>query len=392
MRQTDASAQRSRLVLSALLVGCAITPLIWAVKLTITPKILFPDFFGLWSFGRYVLGHAPATIYDGGSLQAFETGFGLPAVRPYEFYYPPWILLILAPVGALPYAIARVVWLVVTFAAYAAALTAWRWPRPAMGMLLLAPSSAVCFLVGQNGFLTAALMLGGMRLLPARPLIAGALLGALVCKPQLAILVPFFLLFGRHWRAMAGAALCVAGLSLAVTAGFGTGIWGAWLESLRGHSNELSGARDALRDMMPTVMSAVRLLGGGKIFAAIVQAGFVLAGLLAVWRVRARADSVAQAVLPLATILATPYAFDYDLPMVTGAVLAVIAGRIGAGGLFDQPAFVVLLACVAAPMVLPARLGAIAAVVPVIYAWGLWVMCRTNAADRDDRRNRSARG
>jgi hypothetical protein len=177
-----------------------------------------------------------------------------------------------------------------------------------------------------------------------------------------------------------------------VTAGFGTGIWGAWLESLRGHSNELSGARDALRDMMPTVMSAVLLLGGGKVFAAIVQAGFVLAGLLAVWRVRARADSVAQAVLPLATILATPYAFDYDLPMVTGAVLAVIAGRIGAGGLFDQPAFVVLLACVAAPMVLPARLGAIAAVVPVIYAWGLWVMCRTNAADRDDRRNRSARG
>ncbi len=307
-------------------------------------------------------------------LYAFQTGLGAPPdAGDYSYLYPPWTLLLFVPVGALPYAVAWPAWLVVTFAMYAWALAAWRWQRPVFGLLLLAPSSAVGFLTGQNGFLTAALMLGGMRLLWTRPLAAGIMLGALCCKPQLAILVPFVLLFGRHWRAMAGAFLCVAVLSLAATLAFGADAWDAWLQSMLGQAGTLTAGRQRLRDMMPTLTSAVLLSGGTAGTAYIVQIAGALGGVLAVWRVRHRRDAGARAVLPLATILATPYAFPYDLTITTGAVLAVIAARLP-DGRFGPLEFPLLLACIVLPVMLPAHVGAMAAVVPVVYAATLWIM------------------
>lgn len=371
----DRARQR---VLLVMLAACAIQPAIWAEKLVIAllygSDPVFPDFFGLWSFGRYALTHVPATVYDDRLLFAYQTGLGMPpGVGHFAYFYPPWTLLLFVPVGALPYDVARIGWLVLTFALYVAALGAWRWQRPVFALLLLAPSSAISFMVGQNGFLTGALMLGGMRLLWTRPLTAGIMLGALACKPQLAILVPFVLLFGRHWRAMAGALLCVAVLGLASTLAFGADSWAAWLQSLGGHAGTLTAGRKRLFDMMPTLTSAVLMLGGTSGAAYIVQLAGALAGLLAVWRVRHYRTAEARAVLPLASILATPYTFDYDLTITTGAVLAVIAGRLSTGR-FDPFEFPLLLACVVLPSILPSHVGAMAACVPVVFAAALWIM------------------
>jgi len=377
--QARATDDRDRLrVLRVALAVCAVQPAFWVVKLLIatlnSPEPWFPDFFGLWSFGRYALTHAPATIYDERLLHAFETALGMPPdARHYSCFYPPWSLLLLVPAGALPYAVARIAWLVLTFGMYAGALAAWRWQRPVFGLLLLAPSSAVCFLVGQNGFLTAALMLGGMHLLWTRPLTAGLMLGGLVCKPQFAILVPFVLLFGRHWRATAGAIMCIAVMSLAATLAFGVETWDAWLQSILGQAGTLTAGRQRLFGMMPTLTSAVQQLGGTAAAAYIVQAAGGLGGVLALWRVRHCRDAEARAVLPLATILATPYAFHYDLPMTTGAVLAVMAARLS-GRRFGPLEFPLLLACIMVPAALTSHLGAMSAVVPAIFAATLWIM------------------
>ncbi len=356
--------------------ACAFTPLDDLYKMMTAQGPLYPDFFGLWTFGRYLLSHAPASIYDGQGLLDFQAELGVRLGSDYPFYYPPWILLLLAPFGALPYPVALGAWLVLTFAAYVAALDAWRWPWPVAGLLLTAPSTAVCAVVGQNGFATGALMLGGLRLLRTRPLLAGALLGSLVIKPQLAVMIPFVLLFGRHWRAMAGASLSLAMLTLTATLVLGPGIWGAWLDYMRGHAAALSEGHQVLLDMMPTVTSAVLALGGGTAAARLIQVAAVLAGVVAVWRVRADDSPEAQAAVTLATILATPYAFHYDLPAVTGALLAVIAVRIACASGFRHLEFPVLLACILMPMILPARLGTLAAIVPATFAMGLWIICR----------------
>ena len=366
----------SRRVLFIVLAACAILPAGFIARLLIFPDVLFPDFFGLWSFGRFVLTHKPAAIYDFAALHGFQAGFGMPAGDSFPFPYPPWILLLLAPVAALPYLAARIVWLVASFAGYAASVGAWRWPRLPVALLIVAPSSAVCFLVGQNGFLSAALLLGGVRLLSVRPLVAGAMLAATAYKPQLAVLVPFLLVFGGHWRALVAACVTAVALSLAAALAFGPSIWGAWLAAMHDQAPTLAAGREASRDMMPTVTSAVLLLGGGVFLAHLVQAVGAAAGILALWRVRARDDAEARAVLPLATMLATPYAYHYDLPMVTGAVLAVIAARIAASGRFGGGEFPLLLACVAAPAILPGHVGAASAVLPVIFALTVWKLAR----------------
>ena len=63
-------------------------------------------------------------------------------------------------------------------------------------------------LVGQNGFLTAALIDGTLYLMPVRPILAGICLGLLSYKPQYGLLFPLVLiaagavgeLFGRRGR------------------------------------------------------------------------------------------------------------------------------------------------------------------------------------------------
>ena len=237
-------------------------PLKWMISFHLKPAHLFPDFFGLWSAGLYAIRHASAGVYDAASLQAFQHGFGMPADLSYPFSYPPWLLLVLAPLSILPWKAAMGVWLAVTFSAFVAALAPWRWPPVAMALVLLTPATAVCFLVGQNGFLTAALILGGLRLLWTRPVLAGALLASAAYKPQFAILLPFVLLFGGHWRAMIGGALAVVTLSLASTLAFGPEIWGAWLAGLHQNAASMMGGRAALLTLMPTVTSTVLLLGG----------------------------------------------------------------------------------------------------------------------------------
>src|SRR5579859_3471284 len=61
----------------------------------------FGDFFAMWSFGRFALGHPAARIYDPDALQAFQRALA-PASGRMPFPYPPFYLLFLAPLGLAP--------------------------------------------------------------------------------------------------------------------------------------------------------------------------------------------------------------------------------------------------------------------------------------------------
>ncbi|WP_231854270.1 glycosyltransferase family 87 protein [Gluconacetobacter diazotrophicus] len=342
-------------VLTIAAAACSILPIIFIAKLMTGHEVLYPDFFGLWTFGRFVLTHDPATIYDAARLTAFQGGLGMPVATAgtYPFPYPPPILLLLAPFGALPYTVARLLWLGVSLSAYGASLAVWQWPRPLMLLLLVAPSTVVCCLVGQGGLLLASLMLGGLGLLSSRPVLAGGMLAAVAIKPQFAILVPFYLLFGRYWRALGGAAIMAAVLIVTSMAAFGIGIWHAWIMFLLHQGVSLTAGREGqLMDMMPTVTSLTRLMGGSVAQAHSAQAAAVVLAIYALWHVRGRRDVAARSCLPIGTFLATPYAFHYDLPVVTGSILLVISSRIKAGQRFRAGELPVLLGCVVIPVLL----------------------------------------
>ncbi len=78
--------------------------------------------------------------------------------------------------------------------------------------VLASPAVLVNAGSGQNAMLTAACFTGYMALADRWPVLAGACLGALVIKPQLALAVPVVLLCAGRGRAIAGGAMVALGL------------------------------------------------------------------------------------------------------------------------------------------------------------------------------------
>jgi Glycosyltransferase family 87 len=366
--------QERTIALFILLLACLILPagfFIQYLTIIFQHQPLFPDFFALWSFGRFTFSHAPATIYDERLMHAFQVGLGMPSKTVFPFLYPPSMLLALAPFGALPYALALPAWLILTFGLYLCALAPWRWPRSLFGLLLAAPSTAVCILIGQNGFLTAALMIGGLRLLDRRPVVSGLLFGLLTAKPQLALLMPVVLVFGGRWRALLAMIAASLGLILLSAVVFGPSAWLAFLSFHFGKAAVLTGGRTELLRMMPTITSAVIKLGGHAPLPVLCQVLAALLALLCVWRVRGRTDVRALAIATLATFTATPFAFNYDLTALTGAALLVLAQPAPRGGRYDRAEFFLLAGCIITQTLLDTTKAIGAEAVPILHAAAL---------------------
>ena len=159
-----------------------------------------------------------------------QYGWWLSSPLPFHpWLYPPTFLLVLLPFCWLPFLASYTLFQLVSFSALAAA--AWGLAsRKAIIplLLLLSPAAAATVIVGQNAFLTAALALGGLRLLPNAPVLAGVLFGLLTIKPQFGLLIAVALCAGRHWRVMSAASATAALLALASLLIFGWQPWADW--------------------------------------------------------------------------------------------------------------------------------------------------------------------
>jgi Glycosyltransferase family 87 len=269
------------------------------------------DFVSYWAAARLVHEGNPAGAYDVSLHRAVELG-AIPLAGALPFAYPPCFLVLLAPFGLLTYPVAAACWVLLTFAAYGAALR--RWARELLWLALSFPPLLVNAITGQAGFLTAALFVAGMKLLPKRPFAAGLLLGLLVVKPQLGLVLPLALLAGREWRAIAGAAAGSFGLVLVSLALFGWGPWQAWLGNA-GLIASIAGEGLAGWHRMASVYGALRLagLGAGPAWIAHGLVALAAAGAAClIWR-REREIGARAGALAAATALASPYLFVYDM-------------------------------------------------------------------------------
>ncbi len=270
-------------------------------------------------------------IYDGawltGQINARFAGWLAAPLRLHPWIYPPSFLLMLLPFEPLPFAAAFVAFQGASFAALCRASCRQGRAGTLMALsLLLSPATAVNVLLGQNAFLTAALLAGGARLLRRSPAWAGVLLGLVSYKPQLCLMVPVALLAGRHWRAAAVAGATAAGLALASAVLLGSDLWHAWLDVLTGGGALFHDwAREARLAGMSVYACAVRL-GAGPRQADAVQAAAMLLAAAAVHRAYSIAlrDELRLAVLLAATFLAAPHTANYD------AVLLCIAATLAA--------------------------------------------------------------
>lgn len=294
------------------------------------------DFFALWSYGRIAGAHPAVDLYSFSRLHAEQVALGMVPSAKNPFPYPPSAILVFLPLSLLPCTAAYVAWMGSSFAVYAWSVVATCWRSPAALLLaLLAPATAINMDFGQSGFLSAALLIGGIRLTPARPLLAGCLLGLLTFKPQLGLLVPVALIAAGRWRTGFAAGVTAACMAALATALFGWAVWPAWIHMLPAYARLFAASHTAPR-LMPTVEANIRSLGLSLGIAELVQGAVALVVAAIVWRLfRKGPTDEACAALLAGTLLCTPHALVYDAPMVTGAIALLIGSRMAADATFS---------------------------------------------------------
>lgn len=249
-------------------------------------------------------------------------------VDVFGWHYPPPFLLIAAILAQLPYVPALIVWQLATLLPFGWFL--WRLVPRGETLLLLAaaPVTLICLTHGHNGFLTALLLGLGLALLERRPFLAGLLLGALIYKPQFALILPVLLLVTRNWRAIGGAIVAAGALTATTVALWGWPVWQAFLDSLplTKHVVIEQGATGWFKIASP--FAAARLWGAGLPLAYAVQAAAMLAAMAAVaWGSLKLSVERRNALVCAAVLVATPYVLDYDLVVLLPALVWLYLDR-----------------------------------------------------------------
>lgn len=288
------------------------------------------DYVNIWTTARMVLDGRVAALFDAAGFHATQEAMLGRPFQDHSWSYPPHFVPWIVVFGLVPYLWGFVLWMGTTFGAYVAAVLPGRSQKASLGLaLLLAPSTFVNLAGGQNGFLTAALMLGALRLLERHPIWAGVLFGLLTVKPHLGILVPVALIAAGAWRAIFSALITTALSVAASIALFGAAPWIAYLRDTSAvQTAVLEYGTGVFTLMMPTPFMAARIMGWGIDIGYGLNAVIALGAVIVVaWVYRAKWGStdLRAAILLTATLLASPYAFNYDMTALSAMLLCVLA-------------------------------------------------------------------
>ncbi|SER94996.1 glycosyltransferase family 87 protein [Sphingobium sp. YR768] len=338
----DSLVTRARVQLAAVLVLATtiigVFSLFWGAHGTVDSlgRPLGTDFSNVWTAG-WMADHGRAAEAWSWPAQ-HEVQKQVHHDRDIPFFpwpYPPPFLIIATLLAQLPYVAALLIWQGLTLV-LALNLVRHILPGDHVAMLaaLGAPVTLVCLGHGQNGFLTASLLGAGMLLIDQRPWVAGMLLGALVYKPQFAVLIPLLILARGNWRAFVAAGATAGGLCLLTLAIWGWPVWQAFLDSLPATQHVIIEAGGPGWFKIQSPFAAIRQWGGSIPFAYSVQ-GIVtiIAMIVAGWAARRGSMELRGAAALAAALLCTPYVLDYDYVLLGVACAFFVADALKRGWL-----------------------------------------------------------
>jgi alpha-1,2-mannosyltransferase len=343
------------------------------------------DYLNTWMGAHAALGAGPAAWFDSSVYNV-----ALRQILPYSNFplhywsYPPHVLLFIWPFALIPYFPGYVLWCLIGEAAFLFAASRHGVRAKDLWFLALAPAAAVNIVIGQNGFFTAALLIGGLGLLDRRPWIAGMLFGLLTLKPQLGILLPLMLLITGRWRVIAAAMLTTVMLVAATALLYGPDIWLAYVNKVMPQQAWLMNTTGGiLYCMIPSVLSGARFIGLPLNAAWALQwlaSGFAVAAV--VWTYWRRRDPVLSvAVLITATFVASPYTLTYDM-VVLGWPIILLRDRPDATKADHLLALAVWTLPITMLLTGPLRIPLAALLLPAFLGrliWRLWREARRQA-------------
>jgi alpha-1,2-mannosyltransferase len=281
------------------------------------------DFFCFWSAGRLALdGHA-ADIFNPQAMATFQQAYlQAPSGWSLPWFYPPLLLLMIScGFALLPFKLAYAAYLLISVGGYYALVRRY---FPGTKPLYIASFPAFWFnlLSGQNGLLTAVILVGGLIALSRKEVTGGLILALLSYKPQLCLAIPAFLLIERRWSAIVTGLvtfICLVALSTLL---WGLAIWPAFLSGLQAAQtfNQLG---DSIRpDSLAHLYGTLRAVGFSHTPAFALNYLFAaLAGCAAVriWWLDVD-QKVKNSCVILMSLLLPPHLMYYDL-VATGAVI-----------------------------------------------------------------------
>ncbi len=275
------------------------------------------DFSCFWA-GAKVAWHGAARLYDFRYITELQGWpLGPESLRP--FIYPPSALFLFLPFAIAPYWVDYGLWVLAT-----GGLFLWAGRKAGSPWwLMVAPPVVLILFCGQITLLIGGLVIGGLVLLPRRPVLAGVLFGmAAAVKPQLLVLVPVALLAEGRWRTLAAAGATGAALVVASVMVWSVEPWFAWLSAPRHFQT--------LIFTVPRMVAALITPYGFLLGHGLNGAWAFLLTPLAIWLAwstfRRSADVADRSIAIFAgALLIVPYAMNYESALFAPAVTAYLS-------------------------------------------------------------------
>jgi hypothetical protein len=261
------------------------------------------------------------------------------------FVYPPFLALLLASLGHLPYVVAFVIWDLVLLSAILAGLyfavsaadfsgvNAWL----VGAVALVSISIFVTLLQGQaTGLTVLGLGLSYWCWKKDKMGLAGAALALTLFKPHLVLLMPGLLLARREWRALASLAMVSMVLVVASAIAFGPNVWVDYLKLLSSQAAGGVSWANASRTQFG-LLGILSNLGLSQIWGLAVCA---LLGVGILVKIARREGQLALdfALCLVASFVLAPHAnfSDVSVMVVAGVLIAGVLAHDKRSSLFDK--------------------------------------------------------
>ena len=309
------------------------------------------DFVAFYSAASLTMNGEAASAYDHVAIHAAQGEAIGAKVKFFPWFYPPTMLIFIAPLALMHYFVALAIWCVAPLVSLMIVIKRYVGHAWAAAAVLFFPGTAHSLLTGQNGVLSALIVAAGVLNLERRPVLAGAILGALSYKPHVAAAVYAALLIGRYWHALAASIAVALALALMSVILLGTEPWVAFFRETHVAKTFLEGGQLPWV-FMATMFATARLAGLDSNLAYVLQAVVTcgaLASLFIAWRRRDIPLELRAAVLVTVIPLATPYAFSYDLAVIVIALVWLARTGLETGFRRDE-IIIFALAWVVSPM------------------------------------------
>lgn len=302
------------------------------------------DFTAIYVAGQLALeGHA-TQAYDFQTMSKALATFCGTDISRMPWTYPPPFNLFAAALSLFPYGLSYLIFIGTTLIGFMIVLRRLS-PSPEvynLARVACLPSMCITIMAGQNGFLTGSLIgVFALLTLGARSS-AGAPLGLLIIKPQLAMGPALLVLLQKRVSLLFLALIVALGAALLATAFMGMDIWLAFFHALKEAAGFLKNGEYPLSRMTSVYAAIFTVSGSATLAIAVQMASAIVSALILFLCVRKALPP--RALLGAAILLSngiSPYVYDYDW-VAFGVGAALIAPFLIDSTAADRLAFLAL--------------------------------------------------